>query len=208
MRKSALILGWLLMLASVGCSKPSNQANDAEASSNLLGSKSVALPAGTVITVRLGQALGSKTSSNGDSFTASVAEPVEIGGKTVVPAGATATGHVVEAVPEGRFKGGAVLRITVDSLTVGGSKYDLQTKSVSHGLKGKGRRTAVMVGGGAGAGALIGGLAGGGKGALIGAALGAGAGTAGAAYTGNKNIVLPAESAVSFKLTAPITINN
>jgi outer membrane lipoprotein SlyB len=54
--------------------------------------------------------------------------------------------------------------------------------------------------------ASIGGLAGGGKGALIGAALGAGAGTAGAAYTGEKEIVLPAESMLSFKLTAPLTI--
>jgi hypothetical protein len=53
---------------------------------------------------------------------------------------------------------------------------------------------------------VIGGLAGGGKGALIGAAAGAGAGTAGAAYTGNKEIVLPAESTLSFKLAEPLTV--
>ena len=63
-----------------------------------------------------------------------------------------------------------------------------------------------MIGGGAGGGALIGGLAGGGKGALIGAVLGGGAGTAGAAYTGEKEIVLPAESMLSFKLTEPLII--
>src|SRR5207248_4555957 len=84
--------------------------------------------------------------------------------------------------------------------------YEMQTSSVSRYLKGKGKRTAAMIGGGAGGGALIGGLAGGGKGALIGAALGAGAGTAGAAYTGNKEIVIPAESALSFKLTEPLTV--
>ena len=84
--------------------------------------------------------------------------------------------------------------------------YDVQTSSVSRSLKGKGKRTATFIGGGAGGGALIGGLAGGGKGALIGAALGAGAGTAGAAYTGDKEIVLPAESALSFTLTEPVTI--
>jgi hypothetical protein len=72
--------------------------------------------------------------------------------------------------------------------------------------KGKGKRTAGMVGGGAGGGALIGGLAGGGKGALIGGLIGAGAGTAGAALTGNKDIVIPAESVVSFKLEAPVTV--
>ncbi len=63
-----------------------------------------------------------------------------------------------------------------------------------------------MVGGGAGLGALIGGLAGGGKGALIGAAAGAGAGTAGTAFTGNKEIVLPAETAVAFKLQESLKI--
>jgi hypothetical protein len=72
--------------------------------------------------------------------------------------------------------------------------------------KGKGKRTAAMVGGGGGGGALIGGLAGGGKGALIGGLVGAGAGTAGAAFTGNKDIVIPAESVVTFHLTAPVTV--
>jgi hypothetical protein len=72
--------------------------------------------------------------------------------------------------------------------------------------KGKGKRTAVMAGGGAALGALIGGLAGGGKGAAIGAAAGAGAGTGGAAFTGNKDIVIPAESAVSFTLSQPLQL--
>ena len=103
----------------------------------------------------------------------------------------------------GRFKGGAVLRIALESVTINGDAYDVKTSSVSRYLKGKGKRTAAMIGGGAGGGALIGGLAGGGKGALIGAAVGAGAGTAGAAYTGNKEIILPAESTLSFKLTEP-----
>ena len=71
---------------------------------------------------------------------------------------------------------------------------------------GKGKRTAVLAGGGAGLGALIGGLAGGGKGAAIGALAGGGAGAGGAAFTGNKDIVLPAESALSFKLEQPIEV--
>ena len=72
--------------------------------------------------------------------------------------------------------------------------------------KGKGKRTGVLIGGGAGVGAAIGAIAGGGKGAAIGALAGGGAGTAGSAYTGNKEIVLPAESAVAFALKAPLTI--
>ena len=105
-----------------------------------------------------------------------------------------------------RFKGAAVLRLVLESVTVNADSYDVKTSSVSRYLKGKGKRTATMIGGGAGGGALIGGLAGGGKGALIGAAVDAGAGTAGAAYTGNKEIVLPAESTLSFKLAEPLTV--
>jgi hypothetical protein len=168
--------------------------------------KPVVIPAGTVITVRLGEAVGSKTSTSGDSFSAEVAEPVEVAGRVVLPSGAPASGHVVEAVPEGRFKGGARLRLALDSITANGTKYEIETNALRRSLKGKGERTAAMIGGGAGGGALIGALAGGGKGALIGGLVGAGAGTAGAAYTGNRNIVLPAESALSFKLVQSITV--
>lgn len=203
----------LLVLTSLGCGrKPSaDQADSTEKQKtpslfDRLGTKPVVVPAGTVITVRLGQTVGSKTSNSGDSFDATVAEPIEVNGKVVVPSGAPASGHVAEAVPRGRFKGRARLRLVLDSVTVNGSKYDIQTSAVSRSLKGKGKRTATMIGGGAGAGALIGGLAGGGKGALIGAAVGAGAGTAGAAYTGNKDITIPAESALSFNLAQPITV--
>jgi hypothetical protein len=128
-------------------------------------------------------------------------------GKTVIPAGATAGGTVTDAKSAGKFKGGASLDLTLNSLVVHGTHYQIQTESLSQTSKGKGSRTAKMVGGGTAGGALIGGIAGGGKGAAIGALVGAGAGTAGAGLTGNKNdIVLPAESAVSFKLAAPLTL--
>jgi hypothetical protein len=217
MHRKTSVFTLVLLLATFACSKAptdqqSSSATDSStdsnstSSSNLFASQDPVVAAGTTITVRLQQAVGSKISNNGDTFEATVANPVEADGKVVIPAGSPATGHVIEAAPEGRFKGGAVLRVALDSVTINGSRYNLRTTSVSRTIKGKGKRTAVMVGGGAGAGALIGGLAGGGKGALIGAALGAGAGTAGAAYTGNKNIVLPAESALSFKLTQKITV--
>jgi hypothetical protein len=199
----------LLLFASVACStKPAGENTEASATSSTStsGGKQVALPAGTVVTVRLVNAVGSKISAEGEHFSATVATPVQLDGKVVVHAGAQALGRVVQAVPQGRFKGAAVLRLVLESVSVNGDSYDVQTSSVSRYQKGKGKRTATFIGGGAGGGALIGGLAGGGKGALIGAALGAGAGTAGAAYTGEKEIVLPAESALSFKLSEPLTI--
>lgn len=171
-----------------------------------LTSKPVTLPEGTVLTVRLNETVSSKSNNSGDKFTATVEEPVEADGKVVIPKGATVTGTVTDAKPLGKIKGGATLRLVLDSVTVKDSKYDIQTSAVAHSLKGKGKRTAAFGGGGAGAGALIGALAGGGKGAAIGALVGGGAGLAGGAFTGNKDIVLPAETTLSFKLLKPVEV--
>jgi hypothetical protein len=116
------------------------------------------------------------------------------------------TGTVVDAKALGRFAGGASLQLQLTSISIRGVDTAIQTSSVTDAQKGKGKRTAVMAGGGAALGALIGGLAGGGKGAAIGAVAGGGAGTGGAAFTGNKDILLPAESALSFKLEQPLTV--
>src|SRR5207244_11795343 len=108
----------------------------------------------------LGQRVGSKISQSGQTFRATVAVPVQIGGETVIPAGANASGTVVEATPAGRFKGGSVLRLKLDSVTVNGVQHTIQTSALVRGQKGKGKRTATMVGGGAGEGAVSGALAG------------------------------------------------
>lgn len=164
------------------------------------------IPAGTTVTVRLGESLSSKTSQAGQGFSATVAQPVTVDGKTVIHEGAGAHGTVVDAKGMGHFKGGALLEVRLDSIDIGGKDQPVQTAAVARSIKGKGKRSGILIGGGAGAGALIGALAGGGKGAAIGALAGGGAGTAGAAFTGNKEIVLPAESALTFKLTAPLEV--
>src|SRR5579862_3032593 len=168
--------------------------------------KALVVPAGTVLTVRLGEAVGSKISSPGQTFSATLASAVTVDGRTAIPAGASANGTVVDAKPLGRFKGGASLEVQLTSVTVNGAEHAIQTAAVTQTEKGKGKRTAVLAGGGAGLGAVVGALAGGGKGAAIGALAGGGAGTAGAAFTGNKDIVLPAESALTFTLSQPLDV--
>ena len=227
MRSCALyVLSIFLWFTLVGCSsKPADTASNsadqnAGASSNAGGGNAtgssaetrapepqpVVVPAGTTLTVRLGQSVGSKISSPGDSFSATLASAVTVDGNTVIPAGAAARGTVVDAKPLGRFKGGALLELRLTSVTVNGAQQRIETSAVSRTQKGKGKRTAVMAGGGTALGAIIGGLAGGGKGAAIGAVAGAGAGAGGAAFTGNKEIVFPAESALSFRLKSPLEV--
>ncbi len=209
-RLLALTLSFYLIFALLACSsKPPEStpgSTPAESKPKSEAAKAMVVPAGTVLTVRLGEAVGSKISQPGQTFSATVASPVELNGKVVIPAGATASGTVVDAKPLGRFKGGARLQLKLVSVNINGKDHAIETSSLVRTQKGKGKRTATMIGGGAGVGALIGGLAGGGKGAAIGAVAGAGAGTAGTAFTGNKEIVLPAESALSFKLEQPLEI--
>jgi len=166
----------------------------------------IVVPAGTVLTVRTGQALSSKTSQAGQTFLATLAQPVSVAGKTALPVGSTVNGTVVTAKEKGKIKGEGELSLALTSISVGGHTYPLKTGVWSSTVKGKGKRTAATTAGGAAGGALIGGLAGGGKGAGIGALVGAGAGFAGGALTGNKQIEIPVESALSFTLAASLTL--
>lgn len=165
------------------------------------------LPTGTELRVRLDDDLGSKISQTGEAFTATISDDVVVNGQTVIARGSRADGTVVDAQPLGRFKGGALLQVRLDRVHTNWGSYPVETSSISRAEQGKGKRTGIMTGGGAALGALIGGLTGGGKGAAIGAAAGAGAGVGGSAFTGNKQIVLPAETLLTFKLEQPVHIN-
>jgi hypothetical protein len=160
------------------------------------------VPSGTHVSVVLSQEISAKKSNVGDSFSGELSSSLKTSsGKTVFARGTSVEGTVVAAKGRGKFKGEGDLAIQLSS--IGG--HSVTTSAYLRQAKGKGKRTAGFIGGGTGAGALIGGLAGGGKGALIGGLAGAGAGTAGAALTGNKDIVIPAESVVTFTLQSSIT---
>lgn len=213
-----------VFLALAGCAKSANQTASSDeasspASSSPSGSaspkkeaaprpKPIIVPADTAISVVLDEPVGSKSSTTGQTFAATVQVPVEVDGRLAIPKGARATGIVKDAKPAGRFKGGAVLALELTSVTLGERDYDIQTSAHSVASTGKGKRTAAMVGGGAGGGAAIGAVAGGGKGAAIGALIGAAAGTGGAGLTGNRDITLPAETVLSFKLLQPLEVRS
>ncbi len=212
---SAFFIGAL----GAGCQKPADQqaAPDANAAPSMAESaksavkkviepKPLVVPADTVVVVVLDQTISSKASKSGDRFSATVESPIEVEGKVAIPKGARAEGVVNEAKAAGRFKGGAVLSLTLTSVAVNGKDHEIQTSGATMSSKGKGKRTAVMVGGGAAGGAAIGAVAGGGKGAAIGALIGAAAGTGGAGLTGNRDITLAAETTLDFKLLQPVTI--
>ncbi len=201
------------------CQKPADQQSGPDASSSpstaesvnnavkkVLEPKPLVVPADTVIAVVLDQTISSKTSKSGDKFSATIESPVEIDGKVAIPKNARAEGVVRDAKAAGRFKGGAALALELTSIEVNGKYHEIQTSGATMSSKGKGKRTAVMVGGGAAGGAAIGAVAGGGKGAAIGALIGAAAGTGGAGLTGNRDITLTAETPLDFKLLQPISI--
>jgi hypothetical protein len=169
----------------------------------------VVIPAGTTLAIRINQHLSVKTTPAGSRFTGELEEAyTDANGRVVLPRRTPVAGVVEESHKRGRFKGASVLDLRLTSLSLNGQSYPLVTRDVVRTKKGKGKRSSAFIGGGAGLGALIGGLAGGGKGALIGAGAGAGAGTAGAAFTGNRDLDIPAESVIRFRLADDLTLQS
>ena len=200
--------------SSAPASEATTASNSASGNSNSAASANsapapappVVVAPGTVLTVTIDQSISTKENSAGDRFAASLAEPVTVDGDEVLPAGTKASGTVTQAESAGRVKGGAVLALTLDSITVHGKKYSVETSAFEEQGKGRGKRTAIGAGGGAAFGAIVGALAGGGKGAAIGALAGGGAGTAGTAFTGKRDFTIPAETRLHFKLVKSLKI--
>lgn len=168
----------------------------------------VDVPAGTEMEIRIDQNINVKTARAGERFTGEVAADVGDADNTVaIPRGTPVEGVVDVAHRRGRFRGRSVLELRLTSLTLNGTKYPLETRDLARTKKGKGRRSLALIGGGSGLGMLVGGIASGGVGLLVGGLAGAGAGTAGAAFTGNRDIDIRAESIVRFKLADELVVH-
>lgn len=221
---SIIMLGILLALA--GCSSKtastSATSSDSAASGSNAASQNAAannapappppaapvvIDAGKTLAVNIDQEISTKTNNDGDHFRASLAAPVLVDGTEVLPKGTHVHGIVEQSAEAGRVKGSAVLTIRLDSISANGQSYAIHSSSYTTESKARGKRTGIGAGGGAAFGAVVGALAGGGKGAAIGAAAGGGAGTAGAAVTGDRDVSIPAETVVHFRLTQPVSIS-
>jgi hypothetical protein len=188
---------------------PSEETQEQQASQKPSAAISVTIPAGTDLAVRIDQRISVKTSHAGDKFTGELVNPVtDASGNVLVPKLSTVGGVIDVAKKRGHFKGASELELRLTSLTLNGTAYPLETRNLAEHKKGKGKRSAAMIGGGTGVGMLIGGLAGGGKGLLIGGLAGGGAGTAAAGLTGNKDLDIPAESVVHFRLAQDLVVHS
>src|SRR5271163_4745600 len=167
----------------------------------------VNIAAGTNLTIRINQHISVKTSRTGDRFDGEVVDPV-VGdnNQVVIPKGSPVSGVVVASHRRGHFRGSSILELRLTYLTLNGTRYALDTRDLTQTKKGKGKRSAAFIGGGTGLGMLVGGVATGGVGLLVGGLVGAGGGTALGGLTGNRDIEIPAESIVRFKLADNLVV--
>jgi hypothetical protein len=167
----------------------------------------VTLPAGTVITVRMIDTVDSSVHQVGDTFRASLDEPIIVGARTIASRGADVLTKLVSVEEAGRIQGRSELALVLQEITINGRKYEVTTEEVAEAGGSRGAQSAKRIGGLAAVGAVIGAIAGGGKGAAQGAAAGAGAGTAIQVMTKGEKVQIPAESRLDFTLAQPLPLS-
>ena len=164
------------------------------------------LAIGTPITIRMIDGVNSEEARLGQTFHASVDEPVVVNGQTVIPRGADALTKLVQDQQSGKFEGRTVLTLVLQEVMINGRMVDITTGDVTEESKSRGSRTAKVVGGTTAVGAIIGAIAGGGKGAAIGAASGAAVGGGAQAVTKGQVVKIPSETRLTFTLQQPVQL--
>ena len=168
--------------------------------------REVTIPAGTVVPIRITEALDSKTAQTNDAFHGALAADLGTQGVIALRRGAPVTGRIVEAREAAHFKGQSMLSLELTQIQRGGQKIPVTTDAYVKQGTARGKNTATKAGGGAAFGAIIGALAGGGKGAAIGGLAGAAAGTGVNAATRGEQTTIPTETVINFQLQSPITL--
>jgi hypothetical protein len=168
--------------------------------------KRITVPAGTRILIRTVDAIDSSKQKAGFRLTATLETNLQAEDTVIAPRGTTVYGRLAQASSAGKMSGSSQLILELTDILINGTAYPLLTSTYEIKGKGEGGNTAKKVVGGAGLGALIGGLAGGGKGAGIGALAGAGAGTAVAASKKGEQLQIPSESLLEFRLEQPVAL--
>jgi len=166
----------------------------------------IVLPAGTKFVIRMIDSVDSERNSVGQRFAASLDEPVQIDGDTVIPRGADVVLMLVDDQESGRLTGRTTLTLDLMSVKVKGQEVDVNTQTVTEQSSSRGARTAKMAGGGAVLGGIIGAAAGGGKGAAIGLGSGAAAGAGVEALTKGQRVRVPSETRLTFVLDNPVRL--
>jgi hypothetical protein len=167
------------------------------------------VPEGTEVVVRTNEAINSTTGDEGRTFSGTVQEAVlSADGQTLIPRGADVS-LVVRRISTGGTTGSPELALGLDSIKIDGNRYLVNSETIEHGNDqgiGKNRRTGKYVGGGAVLGTLLGAIAGGGKGAAIGAVAGAAAGGTAQVLTKGREVKIPAETTLRFRLDQPLNL--
>src|SRR5262245_12692525 len=164
------------------------------------------IPTGSKIVVRMIDTINSEKNKIGDTFTATLDEPVSQGGVEVIPRGADVRGRLSNVNEAGRVTGSAQLGLELTQVIVNGIPYSLSTSEYQEVAESRGGQTAKRAAGGAAIGAIIGAIAGGGKGAAIGAGVGGGGATAVQVMTKGEKLNIPAETQLEFTLRAPLVV--
>jgi hypothetical protein len=163
----------------------------------------ISVPAGTRILVRMVDSIDSSRNKAGYKFTASLETNLMAVDTIAAPKGSTLYGRLVNASSAGNMKGSSNLTLELTDIVIKGTSYPLLSNNYEIRGQGEGGKTAKKVVGGAGLGALIGGVAGGGKGAAIGAGAGAATGTAVSAAGKGQQLSIPTGTLLEFRLQQP-----